>query len=423
MVKRTIRGSCILSLLLLGLAACTAPQEVDPLIYGDDGGRGEMPVHDGSLRIAALDYYMEDLSDPDEVARYARADLLIVSTAQFWKWDYDLSALRAANPNQKIVAYFRTKCVRTEWADEEPGTWGRELYDVAKPYLAYTTAGDTISDWPGTVIYDFTQPAVREAMVEVFARYQRTSPHKFDGVFWDYFAPKLWIAPTVDNMIGEPDMDGDGIPHWDDEDELQAFLAGEEAFVDEMRRVMGPDFIQIANGVRAARDSTFAGKFDGLFYENFPDLGFSGAPEFQMALDPAVPNNLWAAHDWPLTRNGGPWLIVSNMHHMGGWVDGEGQYHVTNPNDLNRIVALLTDATAITYSDFGLRDAGIPAIEYSLGPALSGVDITGATIARDFERGRVELYMGSGDYPLPFEYRVWQDGQLIDALLRDEDGQ
>ena len=43
-----------------------------------------LPVDDGSLRIAALDYQVGDLSDPAELAKYTRADILIVHPDQFW---------------------------------------------------------------------------------------------------------------------------------------------------------------------------------------------------------------------------------------------------------------------------------------------------------------------------------------------------
>lgn len=397
------------------LAACTVTDVVDPAVVPDnpDDRIGEDPGP--GIKIAALDYDIDDLSDPEVLAKYARAELLIVATWQFWDRDNDLSLLRAANPNQKIIAYFRTKCVREEWSAVPPeGTsYQHSLYEAARPYLSYTTEGDTISDWPHAMIFDYTNPAAREAMIKVFAHYQATSPNKFDGVFWDYFAPQLWIAPTVTGMNGEPDMDGDGVPHWEDEDELAAFVSAQDDWVEEMRDVMGDEFIQIANGVRAAKDSTFASKFDGMFYEIFPELGFNGTGKFKMALDPSVPNNLFAAHHWPRTRNGGPWLILSQMHHIGTYQDENGVYQDIDGDDFTRIMALMTDATAITYEGFGVRDAGIPAIEYALGLPTGGVVRSDNIYTREFENGKVELFMGSGEFPLPFEFRVTQGGQVI----------
>ncbi|MCB1184558.1 hypothetical protein KDM41_14100, partial [bacterium] len=256
----------VLTGMLLGVAACTTPTEPVAEI--------PLPKADGSLRIAALDYQIGDLSDPAVLAKYARAEIVVVQCDQFWgrgSFEGRMAQLKAANPDMKVIGYFRSKVIRQGWGDlpREDQTYNRDLYDAAQPYLAHTTVGDTICDWPGVAVFDFTNPAARRAMLDVFVHYQRTSSNKFDGVYWDYFNPSLWIAPTVDAMNGEPDMDGDGVAHWDDPDELQAFQDGQDAWVAEMQAAMGRGFIQIANGSRALQDSVFAAKLDGMFYEIF----------------------------------------------------------------------------------------------------------------------------------------------------------
>jgi len=405
--------------LLVGHAGCTTSPEAEipegAYGYGDDRNSD---IQEPGLRIAALDYNLGDLTDPSELAKYTRADILIVATWQVWDYAKDINLIRAANPDLKILAYFRTKCIRSEWSIP-PATGRRythDLYQAGAPFLSFTTTGDTLSDWPNALVIDYTNPTARKALLDVFVDYQTHSPFKFDGVFWDYFSKSLWIAPTVTGMTGEPDMDGDSVPHWDDPDELAAFVAAQDDFVDEMRAAMGPNFIQIANGVRALQDSTFAAKFDGMFYENFPNQGLVGGPGFRLALDPSVPNNLWAARTWPRTRNGGPWLILSYMHHVGTYLDGDGEYQTIDGDDLTRATALLTDATAITYEGFGVRDAGVPTVEYGLGQPLGGVVVTGDTYSREFENGRIDLYMGSGDYPVPFEFTVWEGGRVAHDL-------
>jgi hypothetical protein len=131
----------LLLVLLLGMGACSVVEPVDgdpagesPIRDDEDPPAGEDPPGDeepppvelgDGLRIAALDYYIDDLNDPEALEKYARAELLIVGPWQFWDANLDLSVLRAANPEQKIVAYFRTKCVREEWV-EPPGR-GAEL--------------------------------------------------------------------------------------------------------------------------------------------------------------------------------------------------------------------------------------------------------------------------------------------------------
>lgn len=394
-----------------GLLACTSP--------GDPSANGRsFPPDDSSLRIAALDYNIGDLSDPAELAKFTRADILIVATWQFWETSKDLADLRAANPDLLILAYFRTKALRRSWAT--PPVSGRrythDLYQAGLPYLARTTTGDTVSDWPGTYLFDCTDPAARAAMIDVFADYQRTSGEPFDGVFWDYFSPRLWISPLVTSMEGEPDLDGDGLAHWDDDDEQQAFVNAQDAWVDEMRRRMGGDFIQIANGTRAASDSTFAAKLDGMFYEMFPAQAYVGAAEFRQALDPAVPNNLWTARNWPRRRNGGPWLILSQMHDVGSYLAGDGTWQTVDADELTRAVALLTGNTAITYEGTGVRDAGIPDLEYDFGPPRGEATIVGDTYVRDFAGVRLELFMGSGNYPTPFDFLITRDGRVIQEM-------
>ena len=78
----------------------------------------------------------------------------------------------------------------------------------------------------------------------------------------------------------------------------------------------------------------------------------------------------------------------------------------------------ITDNTAITYEGFGVRDAGIPHVEYDLGRPLSGIQVEGDYFLREFEQGKVELFMGAGDFPLPFEFRVTQNGQVLHWIGR-----
>lgn len=369
-----------------------------------------------SLRIAVLDHHLlGDLSDPAVAAKYARADLIITQPDRFWGQpglERNMAALRAANPNVRIIGWFRSKCVRTEWAGYTPQqqSYDLDLYNAARPYFSLTTAGDTLQDWPGTAFFDFTDPAAREAMLDVFAHYQQTSPAKLDGVYWDYFNPTLWISPDVDNVEGEPDLDGDGVEHFSDPDELEAFRAAQVDWINEMRARMGDDFIQVANGTRALRDSTFAGLLDGMNYEIFPNVGFNSSTPYRSALDPAVFNNLWAANGWLRTNNGGPWQILENV-----WVPYmTDQNYVVRPlnlGDMHRAIALLTGSTVIHYDLTGEHHAGLPDVEVNLGEPLGGVSIDGNVYTRQFVGGKVTLTMGTGTYPMGYSFRIDSTGQ------------
>ena len=296
-------NTAIMALMIWGLAGCLYPS------HPDVPASNPLLSEDGSLRIAALDYQVGDLTDPAELAKYTRADILIVQPDQFWGqagFEGKLDILRAAKPELKIIGYFRSKSIRARWGDEPWQTYNHALFEAARPYWCQTTEGDTLMDWPGAVVFDFTNPAARQAMLDVFVTHQQTSSNKFDGVFWDYFNDQLWIAPSVIDMDGEPDMDNDGVPHRDDEDERQAFMDAQYDWAHEMQAAMGPDFIQIANGSRALTDSLFAAEFDGMFYELFPNVGFGSGETFKRALDPNQYNNLWTAQNWPRRTNGGP---------------------------------------------------------------------------------------------------------------------
>jgi hypothetical protein len=104
------------------------------------------------------------------------------------------------------------------------------------------------------------------------------------------------------------------------------------------------------------------------------------------------------------------------MHHIGAFIDSDGVRHNLDGDDFTRIIALLTDGTAITYEGFGVRDAGIPRVPYNLGNPLGGVEVQGDHYLREFQNGTVELFMGSGDYPMPFDFRVTQGGSVIHDL-------
>lgn len=401
------------SILALTVAACsTSPVAMAPDPVPIDPIGQQNP----SLRIAVLDHHLlGDLSDPAVMAKYARADILITQPDVFWGapgLELKMEQLRAANPDIKILGWFRSKCVRIDWRDLDPAraSYGYELYHAALPYLSYTTTGDTLQDWPGVILFDFTQPAARDAMLDVFVRYQETSPAKLDGVYWDYFNYELWIADDVTTMEGQPDMDGDGVEHSSDSDEKLAFRAAQIEWIREMRDRLGSDFIQVANGARALSDSTFAGLLDGMNYEIFPNVGFYGAPPYRMALDPNVPNNLWAARNWLRTQNGGPWQILENV-----WVprmmDQNGVYRPINMGDMNRAIALLTGSTVIHYDLTGEHHAGIPVVEINLGEPLDGVTLLDGVYTRHFEQGTVTLTMGSGTYPLGFSYAITRNDQ------------
>ncbi len=404
-----IRMMLGMALVMLALGACYNPENpqelnaMDPTFFADK-----------STQVAAWDVQLGDLDDPAEMAKLARVDVFIAPTWQFWESNIDMDKIRMANPDIKIIAYFRPTGIRKAWREAPAGSYTNRLYHAALPYLSYTTTGDTASNWPGTYIYNLLDPEARAAVFQVFQDFQASSPNKFDGIFYDYFPTYLWVPADLDGVDGDPDLDGDGIAHKDDPDEIQAFLDGEDGWVDEVRAAMGEDFIQIANGVRAHRDSTFAAKLDGAFYEDFPAQAWWGPQHFRMALDPNEFNNLFTARNWFRTGNGGPWLILSHKNSAGVYFDSDLNPVYVDGGRLARAIAMLTDGTSITFEGFGVHDVGIPSVEYNLGPALGGVTIDGDIYTREFRDGSIKLIMRSGEFPFPFDFCVYRQGEVID---------
>ena len=411
-----------LAVLLLG--GCSVLTEVPAEETGSEPepvNRSEEPAVPGAVnREVVLDYFIGDLEDPAVLAKYSRVDLLITDPARFWGRDgveNQLDLLRAANPDIKILAYFRTKCIREEWGEaDEPNAYSRDLYTASLPYWSYTTTGDTLRDWPGVILFDQANPRARQAMLAVFARYQESSTNKFDGMFWDYFNTSLWIAPTVTDMTGDPDLDGDGVAHWDDDDELAAFQEAEISWILEVRASLGDDFIQIANGWRALQDESFAALVDGMFYEIFPDVGFSGSCDYGQALDASVANNLFTASTWPRRANGGPWLILSNKNWNTRFQDQDGNFRTLDLGDVNRAIALITDCYAVHYHSSGHRIVGIPEVEPDLGRPLGQVTIDGNVYHREFENGHVEVVVNEAGAPFPVSFEIVQDDSLLQQM-------
>lgn len=400
----------ILTCWLAGASGCAVPTDpTEPAVRSASFEPG--------AKEAVFDFYIGDLRDPDQLAKYSRVDILITDPSRFWGRaanEGDIALLKAANPDIKVIAFFRSKCVRDEWA---PGSvtnpFLNAMYEASRPYWSATTTGDTLRDWPGVTLFNPTQAAARKAMRDVFVSYQRSSINKFDGVFWDYFNTALWIAPTVAGMTGDPDLDGDGVSHWDDPDELLAYQESQIDSIEEMRAVMGESFIQVANGWRALQDSTFAARLDGMFYELFPNVGFSGNDKYGSALDLNVPNNIFAASHWPRRSNGGPWLILSNKSASTYYLAADGQYNVVDFGDINRAIALLADCTSVHYDLSGLHRTGVPSVWLDLGPALGPTVVDGRRYSREFANGQVVVNLTEPGAPFPVSFEIEQDGEIV----------
>ncbi|MBK8167102.1 MAG: hypothetical protein IPK64_14275 [bacterium] len=371
--------------------------------------------------VAVLQLNPSDWRDPAHLERVAQADLLVVTADEMWAGS-DLAAepvianLKAINPDLKVVGYVSAFTSRLSGANSPPGSFWHQWYQRLRPYWVYTTVGDTSMTWPGAVVINTLDPACRQVMVETIVEFQRNSLNQMDGVYWDYFNSALWVYPEL-TIQGDPDMDGDGVAHAQDPDELAAFRASQISLVTALRDSLGEGFLQIFNGQRAYGDQAFASLADGLMYELYPTLFFP-QPNARNSLDPAYAYNLNVVRGWLRTGNGGPWILLSNTW-RNQFVDQNGQLTLLQTGNQFRVVAMLMDGYAAwnshdgsTFSyTYGWTDNDI-CVGEPVGPPVHDGDF----IRRDFQYGRVELEWKTGRYPDPFNYRVWSLGQLVEEL-------
>lgn len=364
------------------------------------------------------EYSTVDWTDQTYIEKVAKADVFMYNSWDLWAHEENedlriVERIKSINPEIKILAYVAAKNTPLRY-EGSSHPYKRALYDRTLPYWSYTTTGDTLMDWPGKVVVNILDPDCREAIVGTIAEYAQQSANQVDGIFWDYFNTKIWVAYSVEDQVdGYPDLDGDGIAMADDEDEIQAYKDACDSMIVRMEELMGEDFIQVFNGQRAMSDSTFAALGDGMYYEIFPTLLFPD-PDMANALNPDYPSNLFRAMGWPRTNNGGPYNVLGNMR-KSYYFDSNGDVQQIYYGDLFRAVGLLT-GNYVNWLNEGGNTYSWPNLEISLGEPTLPFERDGAHYWREYEFGRVDLYMGSGAYPNPFSYEIRLNGRIIESL-------
>ncbi len=371
--------------------------------------------------VAITDWSAINWSLPANLEKYARADVFLAMSAALWSSQYRnqpiIAGMKAINPDLKVIGYISAKTAQLSGAPPSANAFWHAWYNATRPYWVWTTAGDTAQDWPGNVIVNILDPDCRAAMIATVLDFQRNSANQLDGVLWDYFNHSLWVYTGITNVIGDPDMDGDGIGHWSDPDELVAYRAAQVDLVTALRDSLGEGFIQVFNGQRAYSDSTFAGLADGVMYELFPTLGFP-QPNMRNALNPSFTHNLYAIRNRLRTQAGGPYVVMSNPW-RNQYVDQNGQIKLLLTGNQFRVVAMLMDGYASWNTESGSTFSyiyGWTDNDICVGEPLGPPVYDGNFIRRDFQYGRVELEWKNGSYPDPFKYKVWSLGQLVEEL-------
>lgn len=369
---------------------------------------------------AVLHLVATDWSEPGLVEKFARSNLVILTGGDVWKGSANqdiplMQQMKALNPDVRVVGYVSAFSAKL-WAEPEGSNpFWHDWFHNTRPYWVYTTEGDTAMTWPGTVVVNILEPECRRAMIETVIEYQTESLNQLDGIYWDYFNNKLWSYGV--DMQGEIDMDGDGIGHENDPDELEAYRAAQVELVNALRDSLGEDYLQVFNGQRAYGDSAFASLADGVLYEIFPTLFFPD-PDMQHALDPDYENNLFNVRSWLRESEHGPFMVFSNPW-QNIFFDEDLEPTLISTGDQFRAVALIVDGFSCWNSHDGSSfrlSYGWPDVEFSLGDPLGPPVFSGDFIRRQFEFGEVEIEMGSGRYPNPFDYRIRCMGLVVEEL-------
>jgi hypothetical protein len=365
-----------------------------------------------------MDWTEVDWSDDAVVERIAKGDVAVISLYDLWDEPMNESLdvvgrLKELNPDIVVLGYYLNKTNKTFWAENDLGTFTRDLYDSTLPFWSYTTTGDTLMNWSNQVVLNVLDPACRDSIVTHLANYQATTANPLDGVMWDYFDNWIWIAPNVAEFVsGEPDLDGNGISMYDDAAEQVAYRAACDSLVLRTDEILGSDFIQVFNGRRAHTDSAFASLGDGMYYELFPTQIFPD-PDMAHAMDPDYEFSLFRTTQWHRTSNGGPYTVLGLIK-ISRYYDHNGELQDISYGDVFRVTGLLTD----TYSTWipGNHRYNWPEVEFNLGPPTGPTVIDGDDYSRDFMFGRVEMTMESGSYPNPFRFSISIGDSVVHAL-------
>ncbi len=410
----------------LAMAGCTVAENPtnQDTATGTDPDR-DLP-EDYWATTAIVDWGQPDLADPVEQQKFARADFVVLETAAVWRDGLNegaLDAIRELNPDIRIVGYVNAHDSWLAWGEgvrstDQPARYATDWYAATREYWSYTTTGDTMFSWPGKVLLNVLDPACRQAIVQVLVDHWSAHSNVLDGIFWDHFNDYLWVPQDIAGVEGEMDLDGDGIAHRDDEDEMAAYRAASEDLILRVRNALGDDVIQVANGARATTDSTFASLLDGMFYEHFPRYAW-GRDEVGGALDPERHNNLFAARSWARTQNGGPWLILSSTDRF--LAPGEDQELVLwRRSEFNRVIGLLTGTLPVYYPEGAAYRYGWPEVEVDLGPPAGPATFEDTRIVREFARGHIVLDFAGAGGQVPFEFAIVERDSIRQRYEMDD---
>ncbi|MDZ7861123.1 MAG: hypothetical protein U5O15_10775 [Candidatus Krumholzibacteriota bacterium] len=297
-----------------------------------------------------------------------------------------IARLREINPDIKILGYLGVLQVSELYPDtaylEKSLPWTLDFYRLVEDNWAWTTAGDTFSIWPGSIFlnpideYGRADRELMDGIVDLLEEYNNAWPDAFDGVMHDYFMYQPWVNPNNENVIGDLDLDGNGILIGNDENERAVFLRWQKDYAAAIRSRLGRDFIQIANGKVPQEDAELAGYLNGIFYEWFPNMTWSLTD--RAGLEKLLENQ---ADGWLAEAHGRTWSLLTN-----------------NVVEYNNMFCMLSSLLADCFYTELVNDFTFQgwSIDIDAGQALSGLTVEGnpdsiMTYRRSFGLGEASI--------------------------------
>lgn len=255
----------------------------------------------------------------EKIKEAARGDILI-APIDFCFSPYApeiISEMKTLNPGIKIIGYQLVMGVPLIWSDSsmvaDVTPYAMEFSENVIGDWAYTTTGDTLMLWPDLIFLnpiesDNINRELIQDIVSLIEKYQELSGNIIDGIMHDYFMDGPYLSPYVRRRVdGEIDLNGNGAIFADDPTEHDLLIYFQKEYAREIRRRLGGDFIQIANGLLHHVDGELAAILNGIFYEDFPQcrIGLSDRDGLMRLLDHHAEGYLTEAR-------GRTWSIVTN---------------------------------------------------------------------------------------------------------------
>ena len=315
-------------------------------------------------------------------------------------WSGVIPALKERNPKLKVVSYsamihvyhWQKKSAEAGWL--RSGTLAHDWWYGLTPFLARTneldpaTAElDTFAAWHRDYVVNPLIEAAQDSFVAISVRYRGD----VDGFMLDWSGMKLydfkkWQPPAyAANEYGEPDLDGDGVAHDEDQDEQAALRQAWHSIARKLRVALPDGFLLIPNGELAVRDPGYARLVDGVYVERAPNpltQGYSN--DWDQALDPMYSRSLFT---------------LTEPDH---WYRGSGLVFLEDRYDVGfyeEIAALFPGAVAVKRPN---HDRWIvrPTRELDLGnPVDARCQRVGTVLSRGYERGEVFVDVGTPGRP------------------------